>query len=74
MTVKKDNEDFKNSTKYWIYDNTCVDGDVKVRDRCHITRKHRGSVQRDHNINVKLNHKISIVFHNLKIMIPILFK
>ena len=43
-----------------------VDGDVKVRDHCHITRKYRGSAQRDCNINVKLNHKISIVFNSLK--------
>ena len=40
--------------------------DVKVRDHCHITRKYRGSVLRDCNINLKLNHKISVVFHNLK--------
>ena len=34
---KEDNEDFKNSTKCWIYDNTYVGSDVKVRDHCHIT-------------------------------------
>ena len=43
-----------------------VDGDVKVRDHCHITGKYRGSAHRDFNINVKLNHKITVVFHNLK--------
>ena len=31
-----------------------------------ITGKHRGSAHRDCNINVKLNHKIPVVFHNLK--------
>ena len=40
MMTRKDNEDFKNSTKCWICDNTYVDGDVKVRDHCHITRKY----------------------------------
>ena len=39
---------------------------VKVRDYCHITGKYRGSAQRDCNIILKLNHKIPVVFHNLK--------
>ena len=64
--TKKDNEDFENSTKYWICDNAHVDGDVKVRDHCHITVKYRGSKHRDCNINVKLNHKIPVTFHKLK--------
>ena len=28
VMTKKDNEDFKNSSKGWICDNTYVDGDV----------------------------------------------
>ena len=43
-----------------------VEGDVKVKDHCHITGKYRGSPHRVCNINVELNHKISILFHNLK--------
>ena len=43
-----------------------IDGDVKVRDNCHIIGKYRGSTQRDCNINAKLNKKIPVVFHNLK--------
>ena len=39
---------------------------VKVRYQCHITGKYRGTLHRDCNINVKLNHKIPIVFHNPK--------
>ena len=49
--TRKDNEDFDNSTKYWICDNTYVDDGV-----CHITGKYRGSAHSDCNINVKLNH------------------
>ena len=64
--TKEDNEGFENSTKSWNCDYNYIDGDVKVRDHCHITGKHRGSAHRDCNINVKLNHKISVVFHNLK--------
>ena len=37
-----------------------------LRDHCHTTEKYRASTHRDCNINVKLNHKISIVFYNLK--------
>ena len=41
MTKKYDN-DFKNSAKCWVYYNAYIDGDVKVRDHCHISRKQRG--------------------------------
>ena len=64
VMTKEDNEDFDNSTKCWICDNDYIDGDVKVRDHCHITGKYRVSAYRD--VNVKLNHKIPVVFHNLK--------
>ena len=49
--TKDDNDDFENSTKYWICDNDYNHGDVKVRDHCHITEKYRDSVHRDLNIN-----------------------
>ena len=64
--TKEDNEHFKNSTKCWICDNDCVDNDVKVRDHCHITGKYRDSAHRNCNINLKLNHKTSVVFRKLK--------
>ena len=66
VMTNEDNENFKNSTKCWICDNDCIYTDVKVRDHCHITGKYRGSSHRDCNINLKLNHKIPVVFHNLK--------
>ena len=50
--TKEDNEDFKNSTKFWIFNNDYIDSDVKVRDHCRITGKYRGSVHRDYNINL----------------------
>ena len=64
--TKEDNEDFKNSTKYWICGNDCIDCDVKVRDHCHITEKYSGFAQRDCNINIRLNQKVPIIFHNHK--------
>ena len=64
--TKDDHENFKNSTNCWICDNDHTDIDVKVRDYCHITGKYRGSAHRDCNINLNLNHKIPVIFHNLK--------
>ena len=66
VMTKKDNEDFENSTKFRIFDYGYIDNDLKVRDHCHISGNYRGSAHRDCNINVKLNHKISVVFHYLK--------
>ena len=64
--IKEDNENFENSIKCWICDNDYVDNDVKVRDHWHIPGKYASSAHRDCNVNLKLNHKISVVFHNLK--------
>ena len=47
-------------------ENDYVDNDIEVRNHCHITGKYRGSAHRDCNINLKLNQKIPVVFHNLK--------
>ena len=63
---KEDDKDYENSTKCWIGDNVYVDGEVKVKDHDHITRKYRGFAHRHCHINVKLNHKTLIQFHNLK--------
>ena len=48
-------------TKCWICNHAYVDGDVKVRDHCHITGKYKGSAHRDCNINIKLNHEILVI-------------
>ena len=66
VMIKKDNEDFKNSTKCWVFDHDYAEGHVKVRGHCNITGKYRSSALRVCYINVKLNHKIPSVFHNLK--------
>ena len=64
--TENDNKDFGNSTKWWICDNDYLEGNGKVRDHCHITGNCRASAHIDCNINVKLNHKIFVVFHKLK--------
>ena len=50
--TKKGNEDFESSTKCWICDNDYINGNVKVKDHRHISRKYRNSGNRDCNINV----------------------
>ena len=47
-------EDFKNSNKCWICKKAYVEGDVKVRDNCHITVKYRDSAHSNCSIKVKL--------------------
>ena len=70
VTTKEGDEDFENSITYWIYNNTCVDGNtckiILVRDHCHITGKYGGIAHREYNTNVKVKLKVPIVFHNLK--------
>ena len=64
--TKEENEDFKSSTKCWICDTDYVVKDVKVRVYCQIAGKYRDSVHRNCNISLKLNHKNSVAFHDLK--------
>ena len=64
VMAKEDYENFKKSSKSWVYDNDYIDNDFKVRDHCHITGKHRGSAYRD--------RKFLVVFCNVKNMIFIL--
>ena len=66
VMTKENNEDFKDSTKCLIYDNDYVDNDVKVGNCCHITGKYRSFAHSNCNINLKLNDKIPVVFHNVK--------
>ena len=63
--TKENNKESENSTKCWIHHNDYEDSNVKVRHHCHITGKYRGSVHKCCNLNLKLNHKIPVVFHNL---------
>ena len=60
VMTKKENENFGDSTKYWICNKAHFDGDVKVRDHCHTTGKYRGPAQR--NIDDKSNHKFLSCF------------
>ena len=60
------NKEDKDSNQCWVCDNAYIDNDVKVRDHFHITGKYRRSAHKDCNMNLKVNHKTSDIFHNLK--------
>ena len=64
--TKRENKGFKNSAKCWICDNDYFNNNDKERDHCYTTGKYRDSVHRDCNMNLKLNQKIPVEFHNLK--------
>ena len=66
VMTKEDYEHFGSYIKCCIFDDVFVEDDVNVRDHSHITRKYRGSTDRDYNIYLQLNHKSLLVFHNLK--------
>ena len=59
---REDGKELENSTKCRICDISYIEDDVKVRNHCHITVKCRNSAHKDCNINVKLNHKLPVVF------------
>ena len=62
----EEEERFQLSNSCWICDKLFDVRDDKVRDHCHITRKHRGAAHWSYNINLKLTRKIPVIFHNLK--------
>ena len=59
-------EDFKISAKCWICENDYVGKIAKESDHFYNTGKHIGSAHKGCNINIKLFHKIPVVFNNLK--------
>ena len=66
VMTKKDFVDFVNFIKCWICDYVWVDAAVKVIDHRHITVNNKVAAYRDCNMKVTWNHKIPVVFHNLK--------
>lgn len=63
---KKDKKYLRKAKKCWIYNKKYVDGDLKVRDYCHVTGKYRGLAHRDCNTNLKLIYEMPALFHNLR--------
>ena len=66
MMSAEEEERFRLSNFYSICDKLFDIGDDKVRDHCHITGKYRGASHWSCNINLKMNKKIPVIFHNLR--------
>ena len=66
IMTRADIEDFKLAIRCHICGVDYTEGDIRVRDHCHITGNYRGSTHRECNINHRLTDKIPVIFHNLR--------
>ena len=66
IMIEKEEEEFQSSKTCWICEKRIQDDDEKVRDHCHITGKFRGASHWSCNINLQLNKKVPVIFHNLR--------
>ena len=66
VRIKRDHEEFKNSTKCCDCKKVYEEGEVKVKDHVHITRKFCGSAHEECYLNLSLSKKILVVFHNFQ--------
>ena len=63
---EKEEEQFQSSKISWICEKLIDDDDEKVRDHRHVTGKFRGAAHWSCNINLQLNKKVLVIFHNLR--------
>ena len=63
---EKDEQIFQSSNNCWICNKLFDVGDNKVRDYSHITGKYGGSVHWNCNINLRLDKRVPVIFHNLR--------
>ena len=66
IMTEKEEYDFQISNVCWICKKLIDDDNVKVRDQCHVTGKFRGAAHWDCNINLTINKKVKVKFHNLR--------
>ena len=66
LIMSEEEEQFQSKNTCWICENLIDDGDEKLRDHCHITRKFRGTFHWSCNINLQLNKKVPVIFYNLR--------
>ena len=64
IMTKNEEENFQSSNMCWICEKPIEN--EKVRDRCHMTGKFRGSAHWSCNINLQLTKKVPVIFHNLR--------
>ena len=72
VMTEKDNEDFNNSTELWICKRAYEEGEVKVKDNNHVTRKY---AHQECNPNLRSKKKsLAVVGHNLQSYINIIIR
>ena len=64
--MTEEEEQFRSSNICWICEKLIDDDDEKVRDHCHVTGKFRGTAHWSCSINLQLNKKVPVIFHNLR--------
>ena len=57
---------FQQSNSCWICKILIDNDEKKVRDHCHVTGKFRDAAHGSCNINLQLNKKVPVIFHNLR--------
>ena len=60
----EEEERFQSCNMCWIWEKL-ID-DEKVRDHCHISKKFRGAAHCCCHINLQLNKKVTLTFHNFR--------
>ena len=66
VMTAEESEEFERSNICWICGKLIDIGDNKVREHCHIFGKYRGNSHWKRNINLKINKKVPVIFHNLR--------
>src|SRR5277367_5195107 len=64
--TKADWKNYDNAKKCYVCKGEFTTENKKVRDHCHVINQYRGAACNKCNLQLKLSHKIPVIFHNLK--------
>ena len=62
---EEDKANFETSTNCWIFQKDFEEGEVRVRDHCHFTRKYRGAAHQKCNAHFRKPKFVPVFFHNV---------
>ena len=66
IMIEEEGNLFQKSNNCWICKKRIDNDEEKLRDRCHVTGKFRGTAHRNCSINFQLTKKVPTIFHNLR--------
>ena len=66
IMIEEEGNLFQKSNSCWICKKLNDNDEEKLRDRCHVTGKFRGTAHRNCNINFQLTKKVPAIFRNLR--------